>query len=104
MSKSKVLVAVHEMALDSHEAGVIDNITMKEFDVLCLPPVKEYTPLEIQRLRQRKLHCSQEVLAMYLNTNKSSVQKWERGARKPSGPVMRLLNLLETKGLEAIIA
>jgi len=43
------------------------------------------------------------VFAAVLNTSLSTVQKWEVGDKKPSGPSLKLLNLIERKGLEAII-
>ena len=46
---------------------------------------------------------SQAVFAAVLNTSLSTVQKWEVGDKKPSGPSLKLLNLIERKGLEAII-
>ncbi len=79
----------------------MDELTMREFDVLCLPPVKEYTATQIKRLRIKN-KASQAVFAAYLNTSKSTVQKWEQGQKKPNGPSLKLLNLVEKKGLEAL--
>ena len=42
MSK-KILEVVHETAEGLFEAGVMDTKTMREFDALCLPPVKDYS-------------------------------------------------------------
>jgi putative transcriptional regulator len=42
------------------------------------------------------------VFAAYLNTSLSTVQKWERGQKKPNGPSLKLLNLVERKGLEVL--
>lgn len=33
----------------------------------------------------------------------STIQKWELGDKKPSDPSLKLLSLLERKGLEAVI-
>jgi putative transcriptional regulator len=49
-----------------------------------------------------KHKASQAVFAAYLNTSKSTVQKWEQGQKKPNGPSLKLLNLVEKKGLEAL--
>jgi putative transcriptional regulator len=38
--RSDRLAAVHETALDFHGAGLISAQTMREFDKLCLTPVK----------------------------------------------------------------
>jgi len=40
------------------------------------------------------------VFAAYLNTGKSTVQKWEQGQKRPNGP--SLLNLVAEKGLEVL--
>jgi putative transcriptional regulator len=98
---SKLLKVLHETAQDFAQAGLIDVQTMREFDALCLPPVKPYTPEEIKALRLR-YKASQAVFAAYLNTSPSTVQKWERGAKKPNGPSLKLLNLVDRKGLEAL--
>jgi putative transcriptional regulator len=37
--KSLILEAVHETAKDLYEAGVMDRVTMREFDRLCLPAI-----------------------------------------------------------------
>lgn len=97
----KVLDSVHETASGLHKAGVMDTRTMREFDALCLPPVKEFTAAQIKRLRTTNM-ASQAVFAAYLNTSPSTVQKWEQGKKKPNGPSLKLLNLVQVKGLEAL--
>lgn len=96
-----ILDVVHESARDLHDAGVMDEITLKEFDALCLPPVKVYSAGQIKKIRQRS-KASQGVFAAYLNTSVSTIQKWERGAKKPSGASLKLLNLVDRKGLEVL--
>ncbi|EDX88652.1 hypothetical protein ADG881_754 [Alcanivorax sp. DG881] len=92
---------MHESAKDLHEAGVMKEATLREFDALCLPPVKEYTAVQIRRIRTRN-RASQGVFAAYLNTSVSTVQKWEQGQKKPNGPSLKLLNLVAEKGLEVL--
>lgn len=100
MDKS-ILEVVHEGAKDLHKAGVMNDVTLREFDALCLPPVKHYTPTQIKRIRL-KTKASQGVFAVYLNTSKSTIQKWEQGAKKPNGPSLKLLNIVDQKGLEVL--
>ena len=100
MDKS-ILDMVHETAQDLHTAGVMKDTTLREFDALCLPPVKEYTSVQIKRIRTKN-HASQGVFAAYLNTSVSTVQKWEQGQKKPNGPSLKLLNLVAEKGLEIL--
>ena len=97
----KILDTVHDTAKGLHKAGVMDIRTMHEFDALCLTPVKKLSATQIKRLRMRN-KASQAVFAAYLNTSPSTVQKWEQGQKKPSGPSLKLLNLVQDKGLEAL--
>ncbi len=101
MGKS-ILEVVHDSAKDLHEAGALKETTLREFDALCLPPVKEFTATQIKRIRMKN-KASQAVFAAYLNTGKSTVQKWEQGQKKPNGPSLKLLNLVAEKGLEALV-
>lgn len=100
MSKS-LLDAVHQTAQDLHAAGVMKDTTLREFDALCLPPIKQYTAPQIKRIRLKN-HASQGVFAAYLNTSPSTVQKWEQGTKKPNGPSLKLLNLVAEKGLAVL--
>ncbi|WP_322077694.1 helix-turn-helix domain-containing protein [Burkholderia cepacia] len=43
------------------------------------------------------------MLAAALNTSSSTVRKWEIGDKRPSGPSQKLLNLIDRKGLEAVL-
>lgn len=98
---SKLLKTLHDTARDFADVGLLDAQTMREFDALCLPPVRDYTADEIKALRLRT-RASQAVFAAYLNTSPTTVQKWEQGQKHPSGPSLKLLNLVERKGLEAL--
>lgn len=101
-SKSRILEAVHETAGDLHRLGFIDKRKMRKFDVLCLDPIPQYDGKKIRALRDH-LQVSQSVLAAVLNTSLSTVRKWEVGDKHPSGPSLKLLSLLDRKGLEAVI-
>jgi len=73
-TKSAILEAVRETATGLHAAGVMDRVTLREFDRLCLPPVGPLQPREIKRIREGT-HVSQAVFAALLNTSLSTVQK-----------------------------
>ena len=100
-TKSSILQAVHETAVDLHEAGAIDQLTMREYARLCLQPVEPMEPEQIKDIRERS-RVSQAVFARMLNTSVSTVQKWEIGAKNPSGPALKLLNLVQKRGLDAL--
>jgi len=97
----KILDTVLQTAKGLHKAGVMGTKTMHEFDALCLTPVKKLSAVQIIRLRTQN-KASQAVFAAYLNTSPSTVQKWEQGKKKPNGPSLKLLNLVQNKGLEAL--
>lgn len=96
--KSPLLENAHEMAQGLYDAGVIDPTTMREFDVLCLPPIKEFSPQQIKKIRLHE-KVSQAVFALFLNTSVSTVKQWEMGEKHPRGTSLRLLNLIAEKGL-----
>ena len=101
-AKSRIFEALHETASDLHRLGFIDKRKMNKFDVLCLDPIPAYDSKKIRALRDH-LQLSQAVLAAVLNTSLSTVRKWEVGDKHPSGPSLKLLSLLERKGLEAVL-
>lgn len=101
-ARSSLLDAVHDTAKGLHEAGFITKRRMAEFEALCLEPVPVYTSAQIRKLRTT-LKISQPVLAGVLNTSVSTVRQWEQGEKKPSGPSLKLLNLLDRKGIEAVL-
>lgn len=100
MDKS-ILEAVHEGAKGLHDAGLMNDVTMREFDALCLPKIKKFSATQIKRIRTRN-KASQAVFAAYLNTSKSTIQKWEQGAKSPNGPSLKLLNMVDQKGIQTL--
>ncbi len=101
-AKSRIFEAVHETACGLYKAGLIDKRRMLEYDALCLAPVPEYSSEKIRALRERH-KLSQAVLASVLNTSLSTIRQWEIGKKHPSGPSLKLLDLLDRKGLETLL-
>jgi putative transcriptional regulator len=98
---SRILAAVHEAAGDLHDAGAMDAVTMRRFDVLCLPPVRRIKAADIRRIR-KEANVSQAVFAAVLNVGKATVAAWEQGGKQPSGAALKLLDLVERQGLSAL--
>ena len=99
--RSDAFAAIHETMEGLHEIGAVSKQTMREFDAACLTPVEALTPEQIKLLRERE-HISQPVFARYLNVSRNLVSDWERGVKKPGGPALRLLTVVQKKGLVAI--
>ncbi len=101
--KNKTMLEVaHEMAHGLYDAGIINVTTMREFDVLCLPPIKQLSSRQIKNIRLRE-KVSQAVFAQYLNTSMSTVRQWEQGEKHPRGTSLKLLNLIADKGLAVLV-
>ena len=101
-AKSDLLAALHETAAGFAKLGFIDQRQMRKVEALCLEPVPDYDADRIKTLRARQA-ISQAVLASLLNISPSTVRQWESGAKHPSGSSLKLLHLIERKGLEAVL-
>jgi putative transcriptional regulator len=99
--RSEVMAAIHETAADLHRVGGVDKKTMRKFDALCLTPIQMMNAKKIRALRTRE-NASQTVFAAYLNVTPGLVSKWERGEKHPQGASLKLLSLVEKKGLEVV--
>lgn len=100
-TRSPIIEAVRDTAKGLDKAGVLDQVTLRELDPLWLPPVEPLQPAEIKRIREGA-HVSQAVFARLLNTSLSTVQKWEIGQKRPAGTALKLLHLVQKRGLEVV--
>ena len=100
--RSEALAAIHETMEALHDVGAVNKQTMRELDEACLTPVHPMQPEQIRALRERE-HLSQPVFARYMNVSKNLVSDWERGVKKPGGPALRLLSVVEKSGIQALI-
>lgn len=99
--RTRRLEVLHKTAAALHKVGALDKATMRDIDAFCLTTVAPLSGEEIQALRVRE-GVSQAVLARHLNVGTKLVSDWERGAKRPSGPSLKLLVLARSKGLDAI--
>ena len=70
--RGRILDAAHEAAKGLHDAGVMDETTMREYNAMCLPPVKQYTAKDIKPVR-KSLHVSQPVFAAYPDVHRRAL-------------------------------
>jgi len=99
--KSDAFEAIYSAVEDMYKAGTISKETLRSFDEDCLVVPPEFEPADIKALREQN-HVSQPVFARYLNTSESTVQKWESGAKRPSGMALKLLSIVQKHGLEVL--
>jgi len=96
--KSDAFEAIHSAAEALHKVGAIDKGTMRGFDTSCLSVPAPLKPQQIKQIRERA-NVSQPVFARHLNTSESTVEKWESGAKRPSGVSLKLLTVVRKHGL-----
>jgi putative transcriptional regulator len=94
-------------AKDMHAGGIMDTrgyekITKRLLGDAALSTTQPLTAKEIKALRE-KANLSQAVLADYLNVTVGYVSQLERGAARPRGSTLVLLNVIHRKGIEAIL-
>ena len=100
--RSTIAETVHEGIRGMNRLGLVDKKTMREFDVRCLTPVDDLSAKDIQTIRRRE-GISQAILARCLNLTTGQISQLERGAKHARGATLKLLCLIEEKGLEAVL-
>lgn len=100
--KSDISEALHSSAAMLQKVGALDKATMRDFDARHLVVPSEIEPEQIKQLREVN-NISQPVFARYLNTSESTVEKWETGAKRPSGMALKLLMIVRKHGLQVLV-
>ncbi|MCX7122125.1 MAG: helix-turn-helix domain-containing protein [Gammaproteobacteria bacterium] len=98
---SNLRETINDLAHDLYQAEMIDTITLRDLTEKSLPELNEYTGQEIQVLR-RDQHLSQAAFAKYLNISPAMIKSLELGQRKAQGAILRLLNIVERRGLSGL--
>ena len=104
---SRLTQALLETADDTRRVGILDSashekITLRHLGGKADIVGKPISGDEIRSLRERA-HLSQAVFARYLNLTVGYVSQLERGAKRPTGPALVLLNVIRRKGIESIL-
>jgi len=104
IEEARMLHELLETAEELNACGVVSKANLSRVRTLYAePPV--YTPERVVAVRTTIARMSQSVFAAFLNVSVSTVQKWESPAagKHPSGAAAKLLQLVETKGVTALI-
>jgi putative transcriptional regulator len=101
------MAEMRDTATEMHTLGIMDDasyakITMRQIDKAEAATVATLTGEEIRALREQA-KMSQAVFAKYLNMTVGHISKLERGAERPTGPALVLLNVIRKHGMEAIL-
>jgi putative transcriptional regulator len=109
MTKQKVsclTTALLETADDMRRANLLtakqhQKITLRHLGNKSSEP-EPITAQDIRFIRERA-RLSQAVFARCLNLTVGYISQLERGAKKPTGPALVLLDVIRRKGIEAIL-
>ena len=63
------------------------------------PPV--FSPVAIRQLRESS-HATRATFAWGLNISLRTVERWEAGTARPSGPARRLLGVVQKHGFQFV--
>jgi|SRR5215831_20001016 putative transcriptional regulator len=100
---SRIDEALLEMARDGLlRKDTADKITMRILGKRGAAKPADLSPKEIRKLRETA-NLSQAVFARLLNVTTGYVSQLERGAKRPTGPALAMLNIIKRKGIEAIL-
>jgi putative transcriptional regulator len=86
-----------EMAKDLYSVGAINEAVLTRFN----QDLQGFSPSQITSLRE-KLGLTQALFAAYLNVSDKVVKRWEQGKAKPTGATLKLLSIVEKKGLDIL--
>jgi putative transcriptional regulator len=104
--QSRLAKALLETALDMRDGGILDDAAYEKITMRHLgdirAPAQPLSGDEIRALRERA-RMSQAVFAHLLNVTVGYVSQLERGAKRPTGAALVLLNVIRRKGIEAIL-
>ncbi|SRR6185437_597266 len=97
---NKILTKIHKSVTNAYKKGIVDLTTMQKFDKLCMIDTHPMLPEEILHIRKDIAKVTQPDFAKLLGISSSTVAKWEAGNKHPQGTSLKLLNLIERKGID----
>lgn len=99
---SKILDAAHEIAVGLHRIGAITDAEMRQYDAECLPKKRRFEAAEVQRIRA-SAYLSLSAFARVIGVGPATVEQWEQGLKRPTGASARLLDIIDRKGIDAVL-
>lgn len=102
---SRIIEEVMAGARKMHELNMIDDARLAEYEALSREAKNEdsvWQPERIQSLRLKN-RLSLADFAELLNVSSSTARRWEAGSKKPAGTAQKLLQILDTHGIDALI-
>lgn len=99
--RNDILSGLHEAAVDMHAVGAMTDADLAKITRLAIKPIETISPEEIKAVRLAN-NVSQPVFAAVLNVSPNAVKSWEQGIRTPNGAALRMIDLIRSKGIDAL--
>lgn len=92
-------------AKDMRDVGAMSKETYEKITLRHIKGAPKMPPVTGAQIRLMRVRAklSQGVFAGYLNVSTGYLSQLERGAKKPTGAALALLNVIKRKGIEAIL-
>lgn len=87
--------------IDAADDMGFSKVTVAKLEELDIPEVGVFSAKKIRQIRE-SVRASQGVFAALLNVNPSTVQKWEQGKVRPQSAALRLLSIINSKGIDVL--
>lgn len=103
---SRLTKAILETAAGMHRIGIMGGDSHAKITLRHLrKPTGAAEPISGEEIRQvrEQAHLSQAVFARCLNVTTGYVSQLERGAKRPTGAALALLNVIRRKGIEVVL-
>lgn len=104
---SRLHEALDETAKGMLKIGLIDQTRYNQLTLRDIPDFERSIKVPVPsgediRAMREKANLSQAVFARRLNLTPGYISQLERGVKRPSGPVLVLLDLIRKRGIDAI--
>lgn len=66
-----------------------------------IKPVEHFDSSQIKEIRL-SLGMTQSVFALFMGVSNKTVEAWERGTNRPTGPACRLLSIFKSSNLKTL--
>ena len=89
------MVSIYKEAVKDALYPKMNGVVSKRNHSLSVNPLKNMTAEDIKTLR-KSLKLSISVFSSVLGISNKTLEAWEAGTNKPSGPALRLMNMMKT--------
>lgn len=99
---SRILREAHELAVTLNKVGVMSDERLQQIEREVFPQKRRFSADEVRRIRDRS-EVSLPYFAQAVGVGPATVEQWEQGLKRPTGASARLLDIIDRKGIDAVL-